>query len=73
MLNLKPPRHTSTLRIPAGWSRRIADVAETGLGRLDWAESGPKARALVRTEVRAKAAIRLPAPRKTLQRPNRAA
>ena len=28
MLNLKRPRHTPTLRIPAGWSRRKADTAD---------------------------------------------
>ena len=39
MLSLTPPRHTSTLRTAAGWSRREADIADRGLGRLNWAGS----------------------------------
>ena len=34
MLNIKPPRHTPTLRNPAGRSRRKAPLAHGGLGRL---------------------------------------
>jgi hypothetical protein len=36
MLDLQTPRHTSTLRIPAGWSRRkgvIADHDDAGRSR----------------------------------------
>jgi hypothetical protein len=41
MLSLTPPRHISTLRTPDGWSRREADVANLGLGRLSWGVCGP--------------------------------
>ena len=37
----------------------FADEADRGLGRLSWAESGPKRIASAKTEVRAKAAISL--------------
>jgi hypothetical protein len=40
-----------------GRSRRIADVADQGLGRFNWAESGPTASAGGRTAVRPKAGI----------------
>ena len=36
MLDLQPPRHTSTLRIPDGSSRRLADLADHGAGRLSF-------------------------------------
>jgi len=48
-----------SLRTADGKSRRIADVADRGLGRLSWAESTPTGCALGRTGVRAKAAIPL--------------
>jgi hypothetical protein len=35
---------TRSLRSPDGWSRRLADVADSGLGRLNWADSAPKLR-----------------------------
>jgi hypothetical protein len=37
-------RKVRSLRIADGWSRRLADIAGRGLGRLNWAESGPKGR-----------------------------
>jgi hypothetical protein len=37
----KPSRNDRYLRIPAGWSRRQADIAEGGRGRRNWADSGP--------------------------------
>ena len=42
MLNLRPPRHTPTLRIPAGWSRRTADIADRGLRCLSWRIPNPR-------------------------------
>ena len=36
-----PSRHDRYLRLPDGWSRRLADVADPDLGRLNWAESRP--------------------------------
>ena len=43
MLSLTPPRHTSTLRIPAGWSRReAAGWAEKPCGKVA-ADDGLKA------------------------------
>jgi hypothetical protein len=33
---LAPDRY---LHLPAGWNRRLADVADCGLGRLSWADS----------------------------------
>jgi hypothetical protein len=56
-------------RSPDGWSRRLADVADSGLGRLNWAESAPTPAALGTTAVRAKAAIPLRA-RNGLHRPS---
>ena len=41
MLNIKPPRHTPTLRNPAGRSRRKAPLAHGGLGRLIGREARP--------------------------------
>jgi hypothetical protein len=32
-----PSGNDRYLRIPAGWSRRIADLADRGFGRLNWA------------------------------------
>ena len=43
----------------SGWSRRRADAAVCGLGRLNWADSAPTRVALGRTEVRATAAIQV--------------
>ncbi len=60
----------ANLRSPDGWSRRIADVADRGLGRLNWAGSGPTGIVSGRAGVRAKAVIPLQA-RNTLHRPNR--
>jgi hypothetical protein len=37
----KSPATVRSLRTPTGWSRREADIAGAGLGRLSWAESGP--------------------------------
>jgi hypothetical protein len=36
MLDLQPPRHTSTLRSPDGSSRRLAGAADRDRGRLSW-------------------------------------
>jgi hypothetical protein len=56
------------LRIPAGWSRRLADLADPDPGRLIWADSAPMGVASGTTPVRANAAIPLRA-RNSLQRP----
>jgi hypothetical protein len=50
-----PSRHDRFLRTAVGRSRREADVAERGLGRLNWAESAPTEVASGRTGVYAKA------------------
>src|SRR5271155_1483076 len=39
-LAAKPHTNDRLLRIPAGWSRRIADIADRGLGPLGWADCG---------------------------------
>src|SRR5271166_1530308 len=54
-----------------GRNRRIADVADRGLGRLNWAESAPTEVASGRTGVRGIAVIRLRA-RNRLHRPKQA-
>jgi hypothetical protein len=59
MLDLTPPRHTSTLRGLNGWSRREAIVADRVRGRDSWAESTPTRVASGTTGVRAKAAFPL--------------
>ena len=37
--------------LPDDWNRRIADVAEHGLRRLNWAESGPSPRRISATRL----------------------
>jgi hypothetical protein len=46
-------------RYAGGWSRREADIADSGLGRLSWADSAPTSAASERTGVRALAVIPL--------------
>ena len=59
-----------TEAMASDWSRRIADVADRGLGRLKWAESAPPRGVSGRTGVRAKTAFPLRA-RNSLHRPKR--
>jgi hypothetical protein len=47
------------LRIPAGWGRREADIVDRVLGRLNWADTGPKGMPRGGTGLRALAVIRL--------------
>jgi hypothetical protein len=56
------------LRIRGGWNRRLADIAQRGLGRLNWADCGRTGVASGRIGARAIAAIRLRA-RNMLHRP----
>jgi hypothetical protein len=49
MLSLTSPRHTSTPRIPAGWSRRAPDIALAVVSR-GWAKGTPTAVARQRPE-----------------------
>ena len=51
-------RRPKPFSIPVGWRRRIADVADLGLGRLNWADRGPTRIASGRTGVGVRAAIR---------------
>jgi len=65
----RPPANGRYLRTADGRSRRIADVADHGLGRLDWAENAPTGVASGRTGVTEKAVVPLRA-RNTLHRPS---
>jgi hypothetical protein len=64
--NLPRPRRRNQRTAPRSSgvfqrNRRIADIADRGLGRLNWAVSAPAGVASARTGVRAKAAIQLQA------------